>query len=146
MIIPNNRENGSIPIILSFDGFDTEKLPYPAVRHQLCIKRNLELNPNATIYFFTFQQSFYWSWLVIDPFEKEGNGKTNVDMQKEKSVSYIGIPYLDQVYSWWDQYLNQALFYRDPIHMNADGYKKIRRHSSWPFLAFPQIKLNELFF
>jgi lysophospholipase L1-like esterase len=130
----NNRENGSYTDYTEFDGFDTEKLITQAGGINYCIKRIYELNPNATIYFFTSSKAFIDRG-GYDPFEKEGM-VSYVDMQK-KICELHGIPYLDQFTLGGYNTFNQALFYRDPIHMNADGYKKIGALQV-AFLAFPQ--------
>jgi lysophospholipase L1-like esterase len=130
----NKRENGSYTDYTEFDGFDTEKLITQAGGINYCIKKIYELNPNATIYFFTSSKAFHerGGYDSSDP-----NGMVNyVDMQK-KICELHGIPYLDQFTLGGYNTFNQELFYRDPIHMNAEGYKKIGALQV-AFLAFPQ--------
>jgi hypothetical protein len=130
----NNRENGSYIDYTEFDGFDTEKLITQAGGINYCVKKIYELNPNATIYFFTSSKAFHerGGYDSSDP-----NGMVSyVDMQK-KICELHGIPYLDQFTLGGYNTFNQALFYRDPIHMNAEGYKKIGALQV-AFLAFPQ--------
>lgn len=130
----NKRESGSYTDYTEFDGFDTEKLITQAGGINYCIKKIYELNPNATIYFFTSSKAFHerGGYDSSDP-----NGMVNyVDMQK-KICELHGIPYLDQFTLGGYNTFNQELFYRDPIHMNAEGYKKIGALQV-AFLAFPQ--------
>jgi len=130
----NKRENGSYTDYTEFDGFDTEKLITQAGGINYCIKKIYELNPNATIYFFTSSKAFNerGGYDSFDP-----NGMVSyVDMQK-KICELHGIPYLDLFTLGGYNTFNQELFYRDPIHMNAEGYKKIGALQV-AFLAFPQ--------
>jgi lysophospholipase L1-like esterase len=130
----NKRENGSYTDYTEFDGFDREKLITQAGGINYCIKKIYALNPNATIYLFTSSKAFHerGGYDSSDP-----NGMVSyVDMQK-KICELRGIPYLDQFTLGGYNTFNQELFYRDPIHMNAEGYKKIGALQV-AFLAFPQ--------
>jgi len=130
----NKRENGSYTDYTNIDGFDSEKLITQAGGINYCIKKIYALNPNATIYFFTSSKAFHerGGYDSSDP-----NGMVSyVDVQK-KICELHGIPYLDQFTLGGYNTFNQELFYRDPIHMNAEGYKKIGALQV-AFLAFPQ--------
>lgn len=130
----NKRENGSYTDYTEFDGYDEEKLVTQAGGINYCIKKIYELNPDATIYFFTSSKAFI-NRGGYDPFDPEGM-VSYVDMQK-KICKLHGIPYLDQFTLGGYNIYNQGLYYRDPIHMNAEGYKKIGELQV-AFLAFPQ--------
>ena len=130
----NKRENGSYTDYTAFDEYDPEKLKTQAGGINYCIKKIYELNPNATIYFFTSSKAFIdrGGYDPLDP-----NGMVSyVDLQK-KICELHGIPYLDQFTLGGYNTHNQELFYRDPIHMNAEGYKKLGALQV-AFLAFPQ--------
>ncbi|MDG1278700.1 MAG: SGNH/GDSL hydrolase family protein [Algoriphagus sp.] len=130
----NNRENGSYTDYTTFDGFNPEKLKTQAGGINYCIKKIYELNPNATIYFFTSSKAFMDRG-GYDPLEPNGM-VSYVNMQK-KICELHGIPYLDQFTLGGYNSYNQSLYYRDPIHMNVEGYKKLGALQV-AFLAFPQ--------
>ncbi|WP_075352694.1 SGNH/GDSL hydrolase family protein [Algoriphagus marinus] len=130
----NQRENGSYTDYTEFDGFDPEKLKTQAGGINYCIKKIYELNPNATIYFFTSSKAFN-NRGGYDPFEPNGMADY-VEMQKQICEIH-GIPYLDQFTLGGYNTYNQELYYRDPIHMNVAGYKKLGVLQV-AFLAFPQ--------
>jgi hypothetical protein len=130
----NKREIGSYTDYTEFDGFDSERLITQAGGINYCLKKIYKINPNATIYFFTSSKAFHerGGYDSSDP-----NGMVSyVDMQK-KICELHGIPYLDLFTLGGYNTFNQELFYRDPIHMNAEGYKKIGALQV-AFLAFPQ--------
>ncbi|MBN7816789.1 SGNH/GDSL hydrolase family protein [Algoriphagus pacificus] len=129
----NNRAIGEYIDYTEFDGFDKEKLVTQAGGINYCIKKIYELNPNATIYFFTSSKAFN-NRGGYDPFDENGMVKY-VDMQK-KICDLHGIPYLDQFTLGGYNIYNKDLFYRDPIHMNDAGYKKLGELQV-AFLAFP---------
>ena len=129
----NNRAIGEYTDYTEFDGFDKEKLVTQAGGINYCIKKIYELNPNATIYFFTSSKAFN-NRGGYDPFDENGMVKY-VDMQK-KICELHGIPYLDQFTLGGYNIYNKDLFYRDPIHMNEAGYKKLGELQV-AFLAFP---------
>ena len=130
----NDRENGSYTDYTEFDGYDPEKLKTQAGGINYCIKKIYELNPNATIYFFTSSKAFHKRG-GYDPFDPTGMARY-VDIQKQICELH-GIPYLDQFTLGGYNTYNQAIFYRDPIHMNEAGYKKLGALQV-AFLAFPQ--------
>ncbi|MBN3582014.1 SGNH/GDSL hydrolase family protein [Algoriphagus aestuarii] len=129
----NNRENGSVTDYTEFDGFDEKKLVTQAGGINYCIKKIYELNPKATIYFFTSSKAFI-SRGGYDPSDTEGMARY-VEMQK-KICELHGIPYLDQFINGGFNRYNQSLYYHDPIHMNPEGYKKLGELQV-AFLAFP---------
>lgn len=129
----NKRENGSYTDYTEFDGYDPEKLTTQAGGINYCIKKIYELNPKATIYFFTSSKAFN-NRGGYDPFEP--NGMANyVDMQKQICELH-GIPYLDQFTLGGYSIYNKDLYYEDPIHMNGEGYQKLGALQV-AFLAFP---------
>ncbi len=54
----NQREVGLYTDYTEFDGYDREKLTSQAGGINYCIKRIYEINPDATIYFFTSSKAF----------------------------------------------------------------------------------------
>ena len=101
--------------------------------YNYCIKKIYEINPNATIYFFTSSKAFNDRG-AYDPFYTEGMVQ-HVDMQK-MICELHGIPVLDQFLLGGYNIYNKDLYYRDPIHMNVVGYKKLGELQV-SFLAFP---------
>ncbi|WP_296701192.1 SGNH/GDSL hydrolase family protein, partial [Algoriphagus sp.] len=114
--------------------FDEKKLITQAGGINYCIKKIYELNPAGTIYFFTSSKAFN-NRGGYDPFDQEGMVKY-VELQKQICELH-GIPYLDQFTLGGYNIYNQELYYRDPIHMNEEGYKKLGALQV-SFLAFPQ--------
>ena len=125
----NNRECGTWKDYTVEDNFDPEKLHTQCGGINYCIRRILEKNPKAEIYFFTSLR-FFSSESGHNPFSEVPNqtGKTfaqYIQAQKE-CCAYQGIPVLDQFmlqgineYNAWEYYLE------DLLHMNEDGYRKI---------------------
>ena len=130
----NNRENGSYTDYTEFDGYDPEKLKTQAGGINYCIKKIYEINPNATIYFFTSSKAFI-NRSAYDPQDPTGM-VSYVNIQKQICELH-GIPHLDQFTLGGYNTYNQSLYYRDPIHMNEEGYKKLGALQV-AFLAFPQ--------
>jgi hypothetical protein len=129
----NNREVGSYIDYTEFDNYNAEKLTTQAGGINYCIKKIYEINPNATIYFFTSSKAFNDRG-AYDPFYTEGMVQ-HVDMQK-MICELHGIPVLDQFILGGYNIYNKDLYYRDPIHMNVVGYKKLGELQV-SFLAFP---------
>lgn len=129
----NNRAIGSYTDYTEFDDFDEEKLVTQAGGINYCIQKIYELNPNATIYFFTSSKAFN-NRGGYDPFDENGMVKY-VEIQKQICELH-GIPYLDQFTLGGYNLYNQDQFYRDPIHMNEAGYEKLGALQV-AFLAFP---------
>ena len=129
----NKREVGSYTDYTEFDNFDTNKLITQAGGINYCIKKIYELNPNATIYFFTSSKAFNDRG-AYDPQVADGMVH-HVDMQKQICELH-GIPYLDQFTLGGYNVYNKHLYYVDPIHMNGAGYQKLGELQV-AFLAFP---------
>lgn len=129
----NHRDIGTYRDYTEFDSFDKEKLTTQAGGINYCIKKIYELNPKAIIYFFTSSKAFN-DVGGYDPFITEGMNKY-VEVQK-KVCELHGIPILDQFFSGGYNVYNKELYYKDAIHMNALGYKKLGEMQV-SFLAFP---------
>jgi lysophospholipase L1-like esterase len=129
----NHRRVGSYTDYTEFDGYDKEKLITQAGGINYCIKKIYEINPLATIYFFTSSKAFNEKG-GYDPFYAQGMVQY-VEMQK-MICGLHGIPVLDQFILGGYNIYNKDLYYRDPIHMNALGYKKLGELQV-SFLAFP---------
>jgi len=129
----NNRAIGSYTDYTEFDDFDEEKLVSQAGGINYCIRKIYELNPHATIYFFTSSKAFN-NRGGYDPFDENGMVKY-VEIQKQICELH-GIPYLDQFTLGGYNLYNQDQYYRDPIHMNEAGYEKLGALQI-AFLAFP---------
>lgn len=129
----NNRAIGNYTDYTEFDGFDEKKLTTQAGGINYCIQKIYKINPNATIYFFTSSKAFNDRG-AYDPFDAKGMVRY-VDMQK-KICTLHGIPYLDQFTLGGYNTYNKAIYYEDPIHMNALGYIKLGELQV-SFLAFP---------
>lgn len=130
----NDRAIGSYTDYTEFDNYDDEKLTTQAGGINYCIKKIYEINPKAVIYFFTSSKAFN-NRGAYDPFYPKGMVEY-VDMQKKISELH-GIPVLDQFLLGGYTIYNKDLYYRDAIHMNELGYKKIGELQV-SFLAFPK--------
>jgi lysophospholipase L1-like esterase len=129
----NHRAIGTYTDYTEFDGYDTAKLTTQAGGINYCIQKIYELNPEATIYFFTSSKAFNDRG-AYDPFDAQGMIQY-VDMQK-KICALHGIPILDQFSLGGFNIYNKDIYYHDPIHMNELGYKKLGALQV-SFLAFP---------
>jgi len=129
----NKRAVGSYTDYTEFDGYDPEKLATQAGGINYCIRKIFEINPRATIYFFTSSKAFNDRG-GYDPFYEPGMAEY-VAMQKMVCELH-GIPYLDQFTQGGYSMFNKDLYYADPIHMNALGYRKLGELQV-AFLAFP---------
>lgn len=129
----NHRDIGSYTDYTEFDGYDTTKLVTQAGGINYCIKKIYELNPNATIYFFTSSKAFNDRG-GYDPFYIQGMVEY-VEMQK-KVCELHGIPVLDQFFFGGYNIYNKSKYYSDAFHMNALGYERLGELQV-PFLAFP---------
>ena len=128
----NKREIGSYTDYTEFDGYDEKKLTSQAGGINYCIKKIYEINPHAIIYFFTSSKAFNDRG-AYDPFYEQGMVKY-VEMQK-MICELHNIPFLDQFTLGGFNIYNKDLYYRDPIHMNTLGYKKLGKLQV-SFLAF----------
>jgi lysophospholipase L1-like esterase len=129
----NHRKVGNYTDYTEFDGYDRKKLTTQAGGINYCIKRIYEINPGAVIYFFTSSKAFNDRG-GYDPFYAKGmNGY--VQMQKQVCALH-GIPVLDQFTLGGYNIYNKDLYFKDPIHMNGSGYKKLGELQV-SFLAFP---------
>ena len=129
----NKRAVGSYTDYTEFDNYDPKKLTTQAGGINYCIKKIYELNPKATIYFFTSSKAFNDRG-AYDPFFKEGMVE-HVEMQKKVSELH-GIPVLDQFLLGGYSVYNKDFYYRDAIHMNEMGYRKLGELQV-SFLSFP---------
>lgn len=129
----NKRAIGEYTDYTEFDGYDEEKLVTQAGGINYCIKKIYEKNPEALIYFFTSSKAFN-NRGAYDPFVEDSMAEY-VEIQK-MICQLHGIPVLDQFSEGGYNIYNKDLYYRDPIHMNALGYKKLGELQV-PFLAFP---------
>jgi lysophospholipase L1-like esterase len=129
----NKREVGAYTDYTEFDDYDEGKLTTQAGGINYCIKKIYEINPHATIYFFTSSKAFNDRG-GYDPFYEQGMVQY-VEMQK-MICEHHGIPFLDQFTLGGYNIFNKDLYYSDPIHMNTLGYKKLGELQV-SFLAFP---------
>ena len=125
----NSRECGSWKDYTVFDGYDESRLSTQCGGINYCIRRILEKNPKAEIYFFTSLR-FFGADAGHNPFSEEPNktGKTFAQyIQAQKDCcAYFGIPVLDQFNLQGINEYNCELYYQsDRLHMNEDGYRKI---------------------
>nr|WP_294899461.1 SGNH/GDSL hydrolase family protein [uncultured Pedobacter sp.] len=128
-----HRAIGSYTDYTAFDNYDKEKLTSQAGGINYCIKKIYEINPKATIYFFTSSKAFNDRG-GYDPFYPKGMDEY-VEVQKQICALH-GIPLLDQFTLGGYNVYNQSLYYHDPIHMNVSGYKKLGALQV-AFLAYP---------
>jgi lysophospholipase L1-like esterase len=120
----NHRKVGTYTDYTIFDGYDKKKLTTQAGGINYCIKKIYEKNPKAIIYFFTSSKAFIDRG-GYDPYYPGGMDEY-VEMQK-KVCELHGIPFLDQFSLDGFNIYNEHLYYQDPIHMNALGYKRLGR-------------------
>ena len=125
----NSRPCGSWTDYTAADGYDESKLVTQCGGINYCIRRILEKNPEAEIYFFTSLR-FFGSDAGHNPFSTSPNktGKTfaqYVEAQKA-CCAYYGIPVLDQFNLQGINEFNVEHFYKsDLLHMTEDGYLRI---------------------
>ena len=125
----NSRECGSWQDYTEYDGFDASRLTTQCGGINYCIRKLLEKNPSAEIYFFTSLR-FFGKDAGHNPFSREPNltGKTFAEyIEAQKACcSHYGIPVLDQFALQGINEFNYHLYYLpDKLHMNEDGYRKI---------------------
>ena len=125
----NSRECGSWTDYTAYDNYDESKLTTQCGGINYCIKKLLEKNPDAEIYFFTSLR-FFGQDAGHNPFSTEPNktGKTFAEyIQGQKDCcAYYGIPVLDQFNLQGINEFNMAKYYKnDRLHMNEEGYREI---------------------
>ena len=125
----NSRDCGTWKDYTAYDNYAPESLHTQCGGINYCIRRILEKNPKAEIYFFTSLR-FFSADAVHNPFSEEPNktGKTfaqYVQAQKD-CCAYQGIPVLDQFMLQGINEFNASQYYlKDRLHMNEAGYLKI---------------------
>lgn len=125
----NSRECGSWKDYTALDGYDQEKLHTQCGGINYCIKKILEKNPTAEIYFFTGLR-FFQNDSGHNPFSETTNktGKTFAEyiLAQKDCCAYYGIPVLDQFSLQDINELNYTEYYKnDRLHMTEKGYEKI---------------------
>ncbi len=125
----NSRECGSWKDYTVYDGFDESKLVTQCGGINYCLRKIMEKNPRAEVYFFTSLR-FFGSDAGHNPFSQEPNktGKTFAEyIEGQKACcTHYGIPVLDQFNLQGINEFNCELYYvEDRLHMNEDGYRKI---------------------
>lgn len=125
----NSRPCGSWTDYTAMDGYDEAKLNTQCGGINYCIRRLLEKNPEAEIYFFTSLR-FFGSDSGHNPFSVETNkaGHTFAEyVEAQKACcAYYGIPVLDQFNLQGINEFNAHNFYGpDLLHMTEDGYRRI---------------------
>ena len=125
----NGRECGSWQDYTAVDGYDESRLSTQCGGINYCIRKLLEKNPVAEIYFFTSLR-FFSRDSGCNPFSAETNsdGKTFADyVQAQKDCcAYYGIPVLDQFSLQCINRFNVEEFYKDDLlHMTSEGYRRI---------------------
>ena len=125
----NNRECGTWKDYTALDNYDESKLVTQCGGINYCIKKLLEKNPKAEIYFFTSLR-FFSSEGGYNPFSEVINsiGKTFSEYvaEQKKCCEHYNIPVLDQFNLQGINEFNYTNYYiSDKLHMNEEGYKKI---------------------
>ena len=125
----NSRECGTWQDYTVYDNYDESKLTTQCGGINYCIKKILEKNPKAEIYFFTSLR-FFGQDAGHNPFSTEPNktGKTFAEyIQAQRDCcAYYGIPVLDQFNLQGINEFNVSEYYvGDKLHMNEEGYRKI---------------------
>ena len=125
----NSRECGSWKDYTVLDGYDESRRVTQCGGINYCIRKLLEKNPKAEIYFFTSLR-FFGKDAGHNPFSDEPNrtGQTFADyIEAQKACcAYYGIPVLDQFNLQGINEFNCGLYYlEDLLHMNEDGYRRI---------------------
>ena len=125
----NSRECGTWKDYTVYDNYDENMRVTQCGGINYCIRKLLEKNPKAEIYFFTSLR-FFGADAGHNPFSVEPNktGKTFADyIEGQKACcAYYGIPVLDQFNLQGINEFNVELFYvKDKLHMNEEGYKRI---------------------
>ncbi|MBR1406093.1 MAG: SGNH/GDSL hydrolase family protein [Bacteroidales bacterium] len=125
----NSRECGTWQDYTVYDNYDESKRVTQCGGINYCIKKILEKNPRAEIYFFTSLR-FFGQDAGHNPFSTEPNktGKTFAEyIQAQRDCcAYYGIPVLDQFNLQGINEFNVSEYYvGDKLHMNEEGYRRI---------------------
>lgn len=125
----HSRETGTWKDYTVYDGYDESKLETQCGGINYCIRKLMEKNPRARIYFFTSLR-FFNADSGHNPFSDQPNktGKTFSEyIQGQKDCcAYYGVPVLDQFMLQGINEFNTGLFYmEDRLHMNEEGYRRI---------------------
>ena len=125
----NNRPCGTWKDFTADDGFDEAARTTQCGGINYCIRKLLEKNPRAEIYFFTSLR-FFRAEAGFNPCSEAPNktGKTFAEyIEAQKACcARFGIPVLDQFSLQEMNEYNADLYYlKDRLHMNEDGYRRI---------------------
>ena len=125
----NDRPCGSWSDYTAADGYDESRRHTQCGGINYCIRRLLEKNPRAEIYFFTSLR-FFGADSGHNPYSVSPNktGKTFADyVEAQKACcAYYGIPVLDQFNLQGINEFNVENYYKgDLLHMNEEGYRRI---------------------
>ena len=125
----NSRECGTWQDYTVYDNYDESKRVTQCGGINYCIKKILEKNPRAEVYFFTSLR-FFGQDAGHNPFSTEPNktGKTFAEyIQAQRDCcAYYGIPVLDQFNLQGINEFNVSEYYvGDKLHMNEEGYRRI---------------------
>ncbi|MBQ6299734.1 MAG: alpha/beta fold hydrolase [Bacteroidales bacterium] len=125
----NDRPCGSWADYTAADGYDESKRHTQCGGINYCIRRLLEKNPRAEIYFFTSLR-FFGTDSGHNPYSVVPNntGKTFAEyVEAQKACcAYYGIPVLDQFNLQGINEFNVENYYKDDLlHMNEEGYRRI---------------------
>ncbi len=125
----NNRPCGSWTDYTALDGYDESKLNTQCGGINYCIRRLLEKNPEAEIYFFTSLR-FFGNDSGHNPFStvtnKAGNTFADYVEAQKACCAYYGIPVLDQFNIQGINEFNVRKHYKDDLlHMTKEGYRRI---------------------
>lgn len=125
----NNRPCGSWTDYTALDGYDESKLNTQCGGINYCIRRLLEKNPEAEIYFFTSLR-FFGNDSGHNPFStvtnKAGNTFADYVEAQKACCAYYGIPVLDQFNLQGINEFNVRNHYKDDLlHMTEEGYRRI---------------------
>lgn len=125
----NSRECGSWKDYTEADGYDESRLTTQCGGINYCIRKLMEKNPRAEIYFFTGFR-FFRNEAGHNPFSEEANATglnfaAYVQAQKDCCAHY-GISVLDQFNIQGINEFNCELFYmKDKLHLTEEGYRRL---------------------
>ena len=125
----NSRECGTWRDYTAADGFDESRLVTQCGGINYCIKKLMEKNPKAEIYFFTGFR-FFGSEAGHNPFSEASNATglnfaAYVQAQKDCCAHY-GISVLDQFNIQGINEFNCSLYYMpDKLHLTGEGYRRL---------------------